>query len=175
MSIKEARKNRNLTQKQLAKLVGVDYSVISKYENGSITPPADRLKAIANVLDVSVDYLIEDKILEEPINFSVDVDQMRAYAYELRKTLILYSRGACELCGCSTQLSDENSASTLDLHYVKWLAHGGLPIRSNAVVLCKSCHNRIHSVNSIADNEKLLKVIEQRENTNSSVLKDICF
>ena len=60
MNIRKMRKLRDMTQKQLADAIGVDNSIISKYENNIVIPPADRLEAIAQVLNVSLDALIND-------------------------------------------------------------------------------------------------------------------
>lgn len=56
--IKIARKNKGWTQEQLASAIGVKRSVISKYENGTISPSADMLKSIASALDVDVVSLL---------------------------------------------------------------------------------------------------------------------
>lgn len=47
-----------ITQISLAKSVGITKSMLSKYENGINMPKADVLAAIANQLDVSIDYLM---------------------------------------------------------------------------------------------------------------------
>lgn len=52
------RKQKGLAQQKLAELVNVSKSMINRYENKGIQPPADVLNKIANVLDTSVDYLI---------------------------------------------------------------------------------------------------------------------
>ena len=38
LQLKRRRKEANLTQEQLAEIIGVKRSVISKYENGTISP-----------------------------------------------------------------------------------------------------------------------------------------
>lgn len=58
--LRELRKQKNLSQSELAKRVGVHYTHIGRYERGvSSKPSADTLKRIANALDVTSDYLIE--------------------------------------------------------------------------------------------------------------------
>lgn len=57
-TIKNARIEKNLTQPQLAKLVGVSAGMISIWENNINEPKASYIKAIAEVLDVSTDYLL---------------------------------------------------------------------------------------------------------------------
>lgn len=57
--VRMLRKRRGLSQKQLSEKVGVHYTHISRYERGQSRPSADGLKRLANVLGVSVDYLLE--------------------------------------------------------------------------------------------------------------------
>lgn len=53
-SIKEARKAKGLTQKDLAKLLGCSHTTISKYEQGEIeNMPRPRMQRLAEILEVS--------------------------------------------------------------------------------------------------------------------------
>ena len=56
--IKMKRKELELTQEELGEKVGLSFGAISKYEKDKISIPADKLMEIANVLGVSVDYLL---------------------------------------------------------------------------------------------------------------------
>lgn len=56
--LKLARKNKKMTQKDLAGLLGVEQSTISNYEKNFRFPVASALKDIADQLDVSLDYLL---------------------------------------------------------------------------------------------------------------------
>lgn len=57
-NLKKARKSKNISQKDLADLTGLTPSTISSYEQKGTTPTADKLCLLADVLDVSVDYLV---------------------------------------------------------------------------------------------------------------------
>lgn len=53
-SIKEARKAKGLTQKELAKLLECSHTTISKYEQGEIeNMPRPRMQRMAEILEVS--------------------------------------------------------------------------------------------------------------------------
>ena len=52
------RKTKNLSQTDLAKIVGVSYVQIGRYETKRTQPPAEVLNKIANALDTTIDYLI---------------------------------------------------------------------------------------------------------------------
>lgn len=56
--LKEIRKERKITAKQLAKVLNVSESTISLYENGKREPDLKTLLNIAEYFNVSVDYLI---------------------------------------------------------------------------------------------------------------------
>lgn len=53
-----ARKDRGLTQKELGKLSGTSEITIRQYEIGKREPGAKQLRSIAEVLDVSSDYIL---------------------------------------------------------------------------------------------------------------------
>lgn len=60
--IKAAREKKNMTQEELA--AAVDYSVdhMSVIERGVKMPKLDKLIAIANVLEVGTDFLLQDDL-----------------------------------------------------------------------------------------------------------------
>lgn len=56
--LKELRAERNLTQRQLAELVGCETMLISGYERGIGLPKLDTLVALAEVLQISLDQFV---------------------------------------------------------------------------------------------------------------------
>lgn len=56
--LKDLRKENNLSTMQLAKILGVGDSTISRWENGLRVPNIDNLYNIAIFFNVSSDYLI---------------------------------------------------------------------------------------------------------------------
>lgn len=56
--LKELRQTKNLRQEQVAKLIGVNKSAISSYENDLRQPSFDILVRLANLYRVSTDYLL---------------------------------------------------------------------------------------------------------------------
>ena len=59
MRLKELRKAKGLTQKQVGNDLYIPQNTYSNYERGERTPPLVVLKVLADYFDVSVDYLIE--------------------------------------------------------------------------------------------------------------------
>ncbi len=75
--LKALRVERNLTQDELAKILGTSKQVISRYENNLRSPKVDVVSQYANLLGVSIDYLADnslpagDSILPMPKMISV--------------------------------------------------------------------------------------------------------
>lgn len=70
----QLRKERRLSQGELAGLAGVHTNVIGRYERGAAKPSIEQLLKIAEALDVSLDYLtgkvdqpIEPKLLQQMV------------------------------------------------------------------------------------------------------------
>ena len=63
--VKSMRKKKQMTQIQLAKMIGKKETTIRKYENGSIEAPWNVIEEIAGALDVS------------PFDLTVDIEQLR--------------------------------------------------------------------------------------------------
>ena len=74
--IKEARKQAGLSQEQLAEKLNVSRSAIAKWETDKGLPDVENLKAISQMLNVSIDYLLDDgtsldkAVIREPINLA---------------------------------------------------------------------------------------------------------
>lgn len=56
--LKEVRIKNKITLRELAKILDVNFSTISRWENGEISPSIDNLKNICDYFDISADYLI---------------------------------------------------------------------------------------------------------------------
>ena len=60
------RKESRYTQLDLAEKVRVSRQAISKWETGRALPSAENLKYLSELFGVSVDYLLNDDMTEEP-------------------------------------------------------------------------------------------------------------
>ena len=65
-SIRRNRKEKGLTQSQLAEKMGVKTATISKYEKGIVVPPLKQLQKISEVLGVPIDSILKDGDSGEP-------------------------------------------------------------------------------------------------------------
>lgn len=58
LRLKELREKKQISQKQLAIDLGVGIASVGMWESSDRTPPAKKLKTIADYFGVSVDYLL---------------------------------------------------------------------------------------------------------------------
>lgn len=56
--LRDLREDHDLTQKDVAKYLGIQQTTYSKYELGKINIPLDLLINLANLYHVSVDYIL---------------------------------------------------------------------------------------------------------------------
>lgn len=63
--ISECRKSKNLTQENLAELLGVSNRTISKWENGKCLPDYSILPILCGKLDITINELLSGERLEE--------------------------------------------------------------------------------------------------------------
>lgn len=60
--LKDARKNSGMTQEQLAEKLCVSRAAVAKWESGKGLPDVENLRSISRLLDVSIDYLLDDGV-----------------------------------------------------------------------------------------------------------------
>ncbi|MFK7693814.1 helix-turn-helix domain-containing protein [Paenibacillus sp. HJGM_3] len=56
--LKRARNNKRLTQHEVAKILGLNFTTISKYENDKSQPDNDTLTQLSQLYDVTIDWLL---------------------------------------------------------------------------------------------------------------------
>lgn len=57
-NLKALRKEYNISQQQLANIIGVSQQSINKYENHNVDPDIETLKAIATFFNTTIDFLV---------------------------------------------------------------------------------------------------------------------
>ena len=58
--IKLNRENKNMTQVEIAELLGVKPATVSKYESGTLEPNIESLKKLAELFEISIDELLKE-------------------------------------------------------------------------------------------------------------------
>lgn len=59
--IKKYRENKNMTQNEVADILGVKSATISKYETNTLEPNIESIKKLAETFEISIDELLRDK------------------------------------------------------------------------------------------------------------------
>lgn len=102
--LRSLMKYKDITQKELANYAQVSRQSMSKYANGETCPNSDQLKAIAEYLNVSADYLLG--IANEKVIGTMPLDDDQYYA--LAKA-VLNMRFACsKYKKCPSRETEQN-------------------------------------------------------------------
>lgn len=64
----EVRKDKNISQDEVGKLIGVHGTVIGRYEREEVKPSIEMATQLAEALEVSLDYLVKDGQYEQVDN-----------------------------------------------------------------------------------------------------------
>ena len=56
--LRQARKQKNLSQVSVGIMLNTTHATISRYENGKIEPNLDTLKALCKLYNVSADFIL---------------------------------------------------------------------------------------------------------------------
>ncbi|MCP1147354.1 MULTISPECIES: helix-turn-helix domain-containing protein [Bacillus] len=77
--LKSVRKNKGLTQEELAKRVKTTKGTISNYENGHSTPSNEMLKDLADALNTTTDYLLgrTENISSEQVEYDLNDPELQ--------------------------------------------------------------------------------------------------
>lgn len=79
--LKQARKNAGYSQEELAEKLAVSRSAVAKWETDKGMPDISNIKSIAQLLNISIDYLLDDgtklnfSTIRKPINLSDYTDK----------------------------------------------------------------------------------------------------
>ena len=66
--IREARKNKKITQNELGEMIGVASTSITGYEKDRNYPDKGKLALIMEILDIDANYLFQDEMKNRPDN-----------------------------------------------------------------------------------------------------------
>ena len=93
--IRKLRINKNISQAELGKIVGVSKVSISGYEKGNRIPKLDQFEKLTNALNVSPNYLLgyEVNVLEENSTYKITLSKEDlSIIKELKKHPELYNK-----------------------------------------------------------------------------------
>lgn len=92
--IRKARKSSGYSQEQFAEKLCVSRQAVTKWETGKGIPDIDNLKSISALLNVSIDYLIDDgnDFIQNGIKEKINLAD-----YEIMQKGVYYRQDACVL------------------------------------------------------------------------------
>ena len=146
--LRSKRRDKQMTLRDLAAKTGIDFSMISKYENGIIKPPQEKLRLIASALNVPYEELqLRANIISSFTNI------LGEKTSNLGRSVIVAAQGRCELCNNTFP----DGELFLEAHHVVLLKDGGSKNIDNLVALCPNCHKRVQIYNDPRDIAVLLQ------------------
>ena len=89
--LKDARKRAGLSQEQLSEKLNVSRSAVAKWETDKGIPDVENLKALSRMLQVSVDYLLDDgqPVCTSVLRESIDLERYGKGRKKVKKDRIM--------------------------------------------------------------------------------------
>ena len=109
--LREIRLEHNLTQRNIADVLGVDRTTYTYYENGVTTPSPDTLYRLSRIYNVTIGYLMG--VEENTVGAYVSGGRVRLSAY--RDPLASLGKDEKELLMCYRLLQPQEKQKVLDL------------------------------------------------------------
>lgn len=109
--LKEARKGAGYSQEELANKLGVSRSAITKWETDKGMPDISNIKAISQLLNISIDYLLDDgskldfTTIRKPIDLSAYTDKKLTVfnKYSIKNKIIFEEFPGAEICNLQAE------------------------------------------------------------------------
>lgn len=155
MDILKIRKSLGMTQKEFGDAIGVDKSVVYKYEHGLAKPPRKRMERIDLLVSIKggPDLLVECKSKDTSYK-----DRLLSYA----KLLILMGcDGCCEKCGEDAPFRDKDNRPYLLFYKVD--DDNDLDPIHHYVALCPNCHAEMMVLDDSQQKERLKRIAQQHD------------
>ena len=94
--LRDCRKEKGLSQNEVAKLLSTNHSVIGKYERDDVNPSIDAVKRLAELLETTVAYLVGEADTNELFKNSDMLRRLKDISIlpEQDKQAILYNLDA---------------------------------------------------------------------------------
>ena len=162
-TLKELRKRKGLTQKNVADALGVKPSLISRYESGGVIPPANKRKALACGKEIEksdeepdMDYIVligEKAPPEKNADNTLSIEKSEMIDL-YRRLLIATTDGCCEMCGNKAPFCDKEGRPYLEIHEIDTSPSGKEWINRH-VALCPTCLKKLEILKDGKEIEKL--------------------
>ena len=115
-NIKKVRKQKHMTQRELAEALGMRDAAISQYENGIVTPPLETLKQLADVLQVPIAYLLSGSLYPQTVYYDDNgiVDVVPGVPEDVAQLVGLSSDNKAQLLEAFDKLNEEGQNKAVE-------------------------------------------------------------
>ena len=86
--IAELRKEKHYSQLKLANMLGISQKTVSGYETGVSNPSIDLLIEMSEIFDTSIDYIVENSNIKDPINKVMEGE----FSKEDKEMMVMFKR-----------------------------------------------------------------------------------
>lgn len=112
--MREKRKEKNMTQVEFAKKAGISTNYYASIEQGKNSPSLDVLTRIAEALDVSVLYLLNDRIEDMENRVQLEVERLKNLLKNIPKNQLDVAEGLITQAARLRILLDDNWKDILE-------------------------------------------------------------
>lgn len=109
------RKQKNLTQKQLGKLLNVSDNIISKWETGKQEPPIDELIKLSKILDISLQEIFNSE--ENKHNYEKHINKIKKSNKNKILYIIIILLSIISILSIVTVFNVKNNEYTVDKYF----------------------------------------------------------
>lgn len=141
--ISKLRKDKNITQKQLADKLNISDRTISKWERGGGIPDVSLLSDIADFFDITIETLLNGEILSSDF-IGGNMKKSKYYVCKTCGNIIVSTGNASVMC-CDKKLMEEiaQKASDSDKLFVE-------EVESDWYITCKHSMIKDHYISFVA-------------------------
>ena len=154
-NIKRLREEQKLTQEKVADKLGVTFQAVSSWERDEYKPDTDKLLRLAEVFDVSVSALVEDKTdVFETKKSIYNWEHMKTYVKTVAKTLGL--QDTLKAIDYAVEAHSGQTRKKSDIPYIyhplNLACHAlSMDIKDDAVIACCLLHDVVEDCGKTCD------------------------
>ena len=128
----ENRKKNGWSQEELAEKLGVSRQSVSKWEGAQSMPDMKKILQLAEIFDVSTDYLLKDEIEEAgsselvPVDRDLGEEEVRSVSMEEANAYLTFNERAARMISTAVYLGWSFITQRWDFTWIVWPVAGVL-------------------------------------------------
>lgn len=131
--IQTLRKQKGLSQRELADLLSVTFQAVSKWENGDNLPDASILLDLADILETTTDKILSGGSLVVRRNRKINISELREGIYAIEKLKITFGNFSLFYKGA---IEGINGKMNINIENYLWDDIGREALLAEAVIQC---------------------------------------